>query len=228
MASFDIMQLLFQALRIQELAYKYTNTVDQFLYLIFFPSLIVIAIIYLFMGKVVQENAKLKFLFTIAMFVFIIVYPPNSDKSLYTALAPLGQYWFLGVAIVAVLWFFIGRHVGFGGALPGSKSGGAMGGLLRRKKTLEDIDEQLDIMAGILGSMETADSGKLADYIREFRQAYKIASDDISEIEVLPGVDIHGKDKQLKLLLKRFKEKYYRLQKQGKTTDEDVEFGKAA
>ena len=198
----DIMQLLFEASRIQDLAYKYTNTVDQFLYLIFFPSLIVIAVVYLFMGKVVGDS-KLKFLFTIAMFIFIIVYPPNSDKGLYTAIAPLGQIWFLGVAIVAVLWFFIGRHVGLGGGLPGLKSGGALSSIISRKTILRDLDDQIKIMRGTLNTMRSASPDKLADYIREFRAAYSIATDLEDKLK-FKGFDIHGREKEVGNLLDQF------------------------
>ena len=121
----DILQLLFQALRVQDLAYKYTTPVDQFLYLIFFPSIIVIAIITIFTNKVF--SGKLAFLFTFAFYIFIIVYPPNADKSIYSALAPLGEVWFLGFAIIAVLWFIFRFPFSHGGG----KSGGGLGGFRR-------------------------------------------------------------------------------------------------
>ena len=219
----DIMQLLFQALRIQELAYKYTNTVDQFLYLIFFPSLILIAIVYLFMHKLFKEHGKFAFLFTIAMFIFVIVYPPNSDKGLYTAIAPIGQFWFLGVAVIAVLWFLFGWVFGgFGGGgsgrpggLPGfGGGGGAISGIqnkIARRLSGEEKDDER-VLEGYLVSMQVAidslkkvaDTGERAKLIEQFNASMVAANGLVQRITQLKvqGVDIGHDPKKYERRLK--------------------------
>ncbi len=198
----DIFQLLFQALRIQDLAYKYTNPVDQFLYLIFFPSLIIIAIVTLFTSKVF--SGKLAFLFTFAFYIFIIVYPPGGQKNIYSAIAPLGELWFLGFAVIAVLWFLFRFPFSHGGS--GGKSGGGLfglGGGLSGLQTregrkgliveLHEIDEQLKAMQIYAEKMKAhPDEG---DYAKLFEAAREKADAKITSLSVFGAKhgDISGK-----------------------------------
>ncbi len=209
----DIMMLIIQALRISpQYAQRFPDAINQFLFLIFFPSILVLAIVYLFTHN--WFDNKLAFLFAIAFYVFLIVYPPGAQTSLYSILVPIGELWFFVFIIIAVGWFLLRSFGGFGGGggkaggpLPGLRHGGGLvGGLIKRKEKIHELDEQISLMQGTLNKMVTASPDKLADYIREFRAAHSIANSLVDELKIA-GMDIHGREQKIDRLLHEFSRK---------------------
>lgn len=211
----DIMQLILETLRVQHLASGYYNVTDQFLFLIFFPSLFILAVVYLLANRLFGGDHKgLAMLFAIAFYILSIVYPPNTQISLYAALAPLGIFWYLLILIIGVVWFFINKTFKFGGSKESRfgatmpRIGGALSMVRSKKKALEDVDYHIEFMKGILGKMKLAmksgDFGRTADFIREFNSAHIAADHALEELSISGLVDVTGKKKEIDQLLKEF------------------------
>ncbi|HLD57142.1 MAG TPA: hypothetical protein VJA47_02490, partial [archaeon] len=105
----DIMQQIVNVLRVQDLASQYSSTLDKFLYTVFFPMILLLLIIYLLSARMFPNHKGLSILLGVSFLVFIMVYPPESDYSLYSAFAPIGTVWYAVVIIIGVLWILLGH-----------------------------------------------------------------------------------------------------------------------
>jgi len=201
----EVMQLILQTLRIEHLAGgRFPDATNQFLFLVFFPSIFVLLIIYLLSHRVLHEHKGLTMLVSVVFYIFVIVYPPNSEKSLYSAIAPLGEFWFLLVIILGVVWFFLHKTFNWGvGGKAGSsmpRIGGAMGAIVRKKDAYKDVDIQITIMGNALNKMKQAVAAKefrgASAFSSEFIAAYRIADEKVTELKTMGGgfIDVTGSE----------------------------------
>lgn len=147
-AQLDILQQIVNVLRVQDLASQYSSSLDKFLYTIFFPVILIIMIIYILSARMFPNHKGISILLGISFIIFIIVYPPESEFSLYSAFAPIGTLWYLVVIVIGVFWILLGRILpserGAGGPMareghmPGVARGGK--GIFKR---FEDTTERL-------------------------------------------------------------------------------------
>ena len=150
----EILQTVLDALRVTQFASHYSNSLDQFLYAIFFPMILLIIILYLLMGRVFSGHKGLELLLGVSFFIFVIVYPPNAQTSLYGALAPIGSIWYLVIVVLGFFWILLGRmHPRAGGS---HDTGGARGLSVAgetykkiRGKEFPDIGVQTHVMERI-------------------------------------------------------------------------------
>ncbi len=106
----DFLQIFIEFLRVDSSwVSNYPTQLEQFLFVIFFPTILLILLIYLLMDRMFPEHRGLSILLGVSFYIFIIVYPPGVDLSLYAAFAPLGQFWYIFVVIVGLLWLFLQR-----------------------------------------------------------------------------------------------------------------------
>ncbi len=129
----DILQQIIDILRVQDLASQYSSALDKFLYTIFFPVILLLLIIFVLSGKIFPDHKGLSVLLGVSFVIFIMVYPPESDYSLYSAFAPIGAVWYAFVIIIGVFWILLGR------IWPHGREGGAvarrMPGVLDEERT---------------------------------------------------------------------------------------------
>ncbi len=139
----EILDLVIEFFRVQDFANNYSNPLDQFLYAIFFPSILLIILIYLLTKRIFPEHGGISVLLGVSFYIFVIVYPPNAATSLYGAFAPIGTVWYIGVILIGLLYILLGR------ILPTRKGegGGAGGGKgyaipeIMRERMQEELSE---------------------------------------------------------------------------------------
>ena len=120
----EILDFIFEIFRVQNFASKFNTPMDQVLYVLFFPTIIMVMFI-LYLGKEANFGGHkgLEILLTLAFFIFLIVYPPNASYSLYSVFAQiLGTIWYLFFILFGFVYFIVGRFIGGGGGAP--KGGG--------------------------------------------------------------------------------------------------------
>lgn len=174
----DFLQMVFEVLRVQDLASQYSGTLDQFLYVLFFPSIFIILIIYMIAHRVALDKGPKGFsaVLGIAIYIFIIVWPPNAQYSLYSAVAPLGKLWFILVIILVGIWAIIKTFFpGGGGAAGGAQSASGLGTQLtkaawnkisgRENALVKTINSQMDIFE----KMNPADARDISDMVRAIK-----------------------------------------------------------
>ncbi len=118
----EILDLIIEFFRVQNFASNYSNPLDQFLYAIFFPSILLIILIYLLVKRIFPEHGGISALLGVSFYIFLIVYPPNATSSLYGAFAPIGTVWYIVVILIGLLYVLLHR------ILPTKKDGGGGGG----------------------------------------------------------------------------------------------------
>ncbi len=206
----DFLQLVFEVLRVEDLASQYSNPLDQFLYTVFFPSIFVILIVYMIAHQVAKGHGPKGFeiFLGVAVYIFIIVWPPNETFSLYSMFAPLGQMWFILVIILVGIWAVFRTFFPSGGGAPGGTPsaaglGSQLTGRLWKQATgqVSDMEKiiksELDALKAIAEKMKHARTE--IDY-RDAYQAYPALNDDLvkhlqmlrEEISVLGGAKVMG------------------------------------
>ena len=107
----EILDFIFEILRVQDFANKYTTPLDQFLFAIFFPSVILVLFVELLTASALRDHGKkLTTLLSVSFYIFIIVYPPGATYSLYSMFAPiLGTVWYLFVILLGFMFFLFNR-----------------------------------------------------------------------------------------------------------------------
>ena len=217
----EVMQLILQTLRIEHLAGRFPDATNQFLFLVFFPSIFVLLIIYLLSHRVLHEHKGLTMLVSVVFYIFVIVYQPNSQKSLYSAIAPLGEFWFLLVIILGVVWFFLHKTFNWGGGAKAGGSmpriGGAMGSIISKKDAYEDIDIQIAFMRNALSKMKEAVAAKefrgASAFSSEFIAAYNIADDKVKQLKLGGLFEVTGSEKKVKNLFAEFEKEASKIPK---------------
>ncbi len=160
-AQIDILQQILQVLRVEDLASQYSSTLDKFLYTIFFPVILMLLLVYLLTHRMFPEHKGLSVLLGVSFIIFIVVYPPESDSSLYSAFAPIGTVWYVFVILIGMLW------VGLGRIWPRGRGGGGAGGAPHR-------------MPGVLERSHRDDS----DVVSKIERAHeKISGEHINDFE---------------------------------------------
>lgn len=162
----EVLDFILEIFRVQNFASKYTNPLDQFLYALFFPSVIMVIFVVLLTEKMFEQRQGLKMLLTLSFFLFIVVYPPNATYSLYSIMAPiLGTVWYLFVILIGFVFFLFSK------ILPKEGVGGVRGMAMKH------------IMAH-----EIEDANRLINEKKEAIRAYKKANDP-KFLEVISGID---------------------------------------
>ncbi len=133
----DILQQVLEVLRVQEFASQYSSTLDKFLYSIFFPVILLLILVYILTNRIFPTHKGLSVLLGVSFLIFIVVYPPESDYSLYSAFAPIGQVWYAFVVIIGIMWVLLGR------IWPSNRSGPSGGGRSPSVLEREDVSEGL-------------------------------------------------------------------------------------
>ncbi len=131
----DILQQVLEVFRVQEFASQYSSTLDKFLYSIFFPMILLLILIYILTNRIFPTHKGLSVLLGVSFLIFIMVYPPESDYSLYSAFAPIGQVWYAFVVIIGILWVLLGR------IWPSNRSGPSGGGRSSAVLEREEVSE---------------------------------------------------------------------------------------
>lgn len=111
----EVLDAILEIFRVQDFANRYSNPLDQFLYAIFFPSVLLVAIIFLLSAKVFSGHSGIQILLGVSFYIFIIVYPPNASTSLYSFFAPISQLWFIVVIILGLMYYVLFMHSQGGG-----------------------------------------------------------------------------------------------------------------
>ena len=171
----DLIQTLLQIFRVEEYASKFSTPIDQFLYAIFFPTVLLLIIFYLLTSNIFKGHKGLEILLGVSLYVFTVVYPPDTASSLYATFAVLGEFWYAVIIIVGVIWIMLRKiKGGITGSPEGGKAfslGGSGGGLLKTIK-------KATIGESLLDPREIAISRKLwADEAR-------LTQDKIAAIEI--------------------------------------------
>jgi len=187
----DLLQMIFEVLRVQDLASQYYSALDQFLYVLFFPSIFIILIVYMIAHEITKYKAPTGFsmMLGVAIYIFIVVWPPNEAYSLYSMVAPLGQIWFIliivlvGIGVMLKTLFPGGDEKGGGGAQGLSSGlGKQLTGRLWKQATgqISDLEKmlnsELQALKAIANKMKHAKSE--IDY-RDAYQAYPALNDEI-------------------------------------------------
>ncbi|MBI4163438.1 MAG: hypothetical protein HY512_01130 [Candidatus Aenigmarchaeota archaeon] len=152
----DILQQVLEVFRVQEFASQYSSTLDKFLYSIFFPMILLLLLIYILSARMFPNHKGLSVLLGVSFLIFIVVYPPESDYSLYSAFAPIGQVWYAFVIIIGVLWVLL-SHI-----FPSDRSAGFQGARSGRSPA---VLEREDVSEGLIKKAKKAyekTSGKIA------------------------------------------------------------------
>lgn len=173
----DFLQMLFEVLRVENLASQYSAPLDQFLYTVFFPSIFIILLVYIIANRFATFGRMWKILIGVAIYVFIIVWPPNTTQSLYSMVAPLGQLWFILIIVLVGLWaifrtFFPSE--GGGGGAQGSRSGlgSQLTGRLWKQATGQISDIEKMIRSELSALKAIAEKMKHARTEMDYRDAY--------------------------------------------------------
>lgn len=174
----DILETIFEVLRVENLASQYSAPLDQFLYTVFFPSIFIILLVYIIANRFVTFGEMWKILIGVAIYVFIIVFPPNETYSLYSMFAPLGQVWFILIIILVGIYAFFRTFFpggGVGGAGGGAQSRSGLGSQItkaawnkisgREKALVDTIKSQLDI----LDKMDPSAARDISDMVRAIK-----------------------------------------------------------
>jgi hypothetical protein len=137
----EILDFIFEIFRVQNFAGKYNTPMDQVLYVLFFPTIIMIMFI-LFLGKEANFGGHkgMEILLTVAFFMFLVVYPPNASYSLYSVFAQiLGTVWYLFFILFGFIWFIARKLLPDGGA---PKSGKGLSTAVRHvlSQEIKDAD----------------------------------------------------------------------------------------
>lgn len=174
----DILETIFEVLRVENLASQYSAPLDQFLYTVFFPSIFVILLVYIIANRFATFGGMWKILIGVAIYVFIIVFPPNATYSLYSMFAPLGQVWFILIIILVGIYAFFktlfpGEGGGAGGA-QGSRSrlGSQLTGRLWKQATGQVGDIEKMIRSELSALKAIAEKMKHARTEMDYRDAY--------------------------------------------------------
>lgn len=171
----EVLDFILEIFRVQNFASKYTNPLDQFLYALFFPSVIMVIFVVLLTEKMFEQRQGLKMLLTLSFFLFIVVYPPNATYSLYSIMAPiLGTVWYLFVILIGFVFFLFSK------ILPKEGVGGVRGMASTYKKVrgkefpgfeaqtaarerLTAIDIEIAELKKARGGVESSDQKKVYD-----------------------------------------------------------------
>jgi hypothetical protein len=184
----DFLGMIFEVLRVENLASQYSAPLDQFLYTVFFPSIFIILLVYIIANRFAEWGKMWKMLIGVAIYVFIIVFPPNETYSLYSMFAPLGQIWFIliiilvGIYAIFKTFFPSSGGGGAGGAQSKSGLGSQLTGRLWKQATGQVSDLQnmvrseLDALKAIAEKMKHAKTEM--DY-RDAYQAYPALNDEV-------------------------------------------------
>ena len=106
----DILQIVYEFLRVQDYASSISGgPMYQFLFAVFFPTILLISIVIVLGERLSPEHKGMTSLFTVAIYIFIIVYPPDSERSLYSIFAPLATFWWIFAIIIGLIWVFLGK-----------------------------------------------------------------------------------------------------------------------
>ena len=133
----------------QNFASTYSNPLDQFLYGIFFPSILLVILIYLLIQRIFPEHRGLAVLLGVSFYIFIIVYPPNAATSLYAAFAPIGAFWYLVVILIGIIYLFFNRILPSDRARGGGGGGGARGMATAYRKAMGKENRRTNLLRPI-------------------------------------------------------------------------------
>jgi ribosomal protein S11 len=161
------------------------------------------------LGKGVSDHKGIKLLIAVAAFIFIIL------QGWYPIILALGELWFVVIPII-FLWYFVMRHFGKGGGMPGGGMSGAGGGLwgLFKKRAWNEatgfrgdyeksLNAALNSMAAMVEKMEHSHGADDVDAVyRAFSERADAADRLLKELrglQSIKGVKIgKGFDKALK------------------------------
>ena len=160
----ELLQTVIEFFRVQNFASTYSNPLDQFLYGIFFPSILLVILIYLLIQRIFPEHRGLAVLLGVSFYIFIIVYPPNAATSLYAAFAPIGAFWYLVVILIGIIYLFFTRFLPSDRARGGGGGGGARGMATAYRKamgkemptlgSLTEVRRQLKVVEAQIAALE--------------------------------------------------------------------------
>ncbi len=108
----EILELVLEFFKVQDYAHSVSqNPLEQLLFGIFFPSVILILFIEVLTTSALRtEGKKLSTLLSVAFYIFILVYPPGSTYSLYSMFAPiLGTLWYIFFILIGFMFFLFNR-----------------------------------------------------------------------------------------------------------------------
>ena len=173
----DILETIFEVLRVENLASQYSAPMDQFLYTVFFPSIFIILLVYIIANRFATFGRMWKILIGVAIYVFIIVFPPNETYSLYSMFAPLGQVWFILIIVLVGIYaifktFFPSEGGGGGGAQSKSGLGSQLTGRLWKQATGQVGDIEKMVRSELSALKAIAEKMKHAKTEMDYRDAY--------------------------------------------------------
>ena len=70
----EFLDMIFEVLRVENLASQYSAPMDQFLYTVFFPSIFIILLVYIIANRFAEFGKMWKMMMGVAIYVFIIVF----------------------------------------------------------------------------------------------------------------------------------------------------------
>ncbi len=174
----EFLDMLFEVLRVENLASQYSAPMDQFLYTVFFPSIFIILLVYIIANRFATFGRMWKILIGVAIYVFIIVFPPNETYSLYSMFAPLGQVWFILIIVLVGIYaifktFFPSEGGGGGGAQSKSGLGSQLTGRLWRQASGQVKDTEKMVKSELQALKAIAEKMKHAKEPMDYRDAYQ-------------------------------------------------------
>ena len=202
----ELLQTVIEFFRVQNFASTYSNPLDQFLYGIFFPSILLVILIYLLIQRIFPEHRGLAVLLGVSFYIFIIVYPPNAATSLYAAFAPIGAFWYLVVILIGIIYLFFNRILPSHRARDGGGGGGARGSTLPMGR-----GSKYSLKETFLGDVELDPRAR-----RLIKDEIKVIDQKITRLKAEKATSVGGEreqyDKQIAILVDKKEELRLKLQ----------------